>query len=259
VELRQSIAVDPLKVAARLDSLGAGAAARDSLEDGIAAELLAEEFARRQRAFLDTMMVRLHYTVIDSTVEIFRRRIQAWTDGGVTGTEANEGGFGFTAAELDLAVFIYDGGRFTIGDYARYLAGAEPLRVSARADRGRIEQDLTLYFHHHAYADVARARPDLDHEAVAREVRQLKERTLIERIYAADVKLPVAPEAEELKAHHAAHRERFDGAPFAGVEERVREDHVAEREEGRYRALIARLKERTPVVVHEERLMRLEL
>jgi hypothetical protein len=251
VEIRERIEAEP-----EADPLAAGG------EDS----LIAAEFSRRQIAFLDTMKARLHYTMIDSGVELFLARMQAWDAAdtppdapGFDGTDR----FGFSAGERALAIFTFEGGKFTIGDYADYMAGEPAIRVRQRTDRGRVERDLDQYFRHHAYAEVARARGYLDLSGVRLEVERLRERSLIQKLYEAEVALPAPPSEADLRAHHGAHRERFDfpaGSPtFEEAEERVRADWVAEREEERYAALIVRLKARYPITYHEEALRRLPL
>jgi hypothetical protein len=134
----------------------------------------------------------------------------------------------FTAEERALPIFTYDGGRFSIGDYADYLAPESPDRVAQRADGARVDRDLDQYFRHHAYAVAAKSR---GYDAgVAAEIERARERALIERL---------------IKAEMA--KSPFDPSEAARVEE------------ARMAALLDRLRERYPVAYDDSALARLPL
>jgi hypothetical protein len=123
-----------------------------------------------------------------------------------------------------MPLITYDGGAFTIGDYADYMATEPSERAAERADRERVRKDLDQYFRHHAYADVARARGygALVEEAVAR----ARQRALIGRLVATE-----------------------GGRSLALPDEGLGNE--------RMEALIASLKERTPIVYDDRALARL--
>jgi parvulin-like peptidyl-prolyl isomerase len=251
----------------RLDSATARPADPDSLREAVRTRLEDALFSRRQLELVVEMKAELHYTVTDSTLALFLGRMQAWDSAGAAEAPSSPGAdrFGFTAAERALAVFTYDGGRFTIGDYSDYMAPEPSTRAGQRAERGRVRRDLDQYFRHHAYSDLARARGYLEALGLDREVRRYRERGLVQKLYQAEVALGEPPGEAELRAHFAAHAERYRGADparppaFEEVREQVEKDVAAEREEERYRALIEQLEARYPIVVHEAALLRLPL
>ncbi len=251
----------------RLDSVTPDPAPRDSLETLVRETLRDARFSRGQVAFLAAMKDSLHYAVDDSVVRVFLDRMAAWVAAGAPDSARTPGAdrFGFGAGERALAIFTYDGGAFTIGDYADYMAGEPGANVRPRAERGRVDRDLDQYFRHHAYADLARERGYLELTGFARERARLRERVLIQRMYEAEVALPAPPDSTALRAFYEAHPERYRGsaggapAPFPAVEADVRRDWVATREEERYADLIAELKRRYPIVYHDQALLRLPL
>ncbi len=250
----------------RLDSITPDPAPRDSLDTVVRRAYAEAMFSQGQRAFLPEMKSRLHFTVHDSVVALFLTRMQEWEAAGAPDAATGPGRdrFGFTTPERELAIFTYDGGRFTIGDYSDYMADQPQQTVITRTERDRVDRDLDQYFRHHAYSDLARERGYLEMTGFAPELERIRERALIQRMYQAEVMLPEPPSAEEIRSHAAAHPERFrapDGAPLPAteMEEKARRDLVQEREEARYRTLITSLKERYPVVYHDEALLRLPL
>jgi len=250
----------------RLDSITPDPAPRDSIEILVRGTLGDAMFSRGQVAFLATMKDSLHYAVDDSVVGVFLARMEDWVAAGAPDSARAPGTdrFGFGAGERALAIFTYDGGRFTIGDYADYMAGEPGENVRPRAERARVDKDLDQYFRHHAYADLARRRGYLELTGFARERARLRERVLIQRMYEVDVALAAPPDTAALRAWYAAHPERYTPsggnlAPFSAVAAEVRRDWVAAREEERYAALIAELKRRYPIVYHDQALLRLPL
>jgi hypothetical protein len=251
----------------RLDSITPDPAPPDSIESAVRRTLTNAKWSRGQIDLLAAMKDSLHYAVNDSVVQVFLDRMAAWVAAGAPdsarGPDTDR--CGFSARERALAVFTYDGGAFTIGDYADYMAPDPAATVRQRAARPRVERDLDQYFRHHAYADVARDRGYLEVTGFARERARLRERVLIERMYAAAVAVASPPDPAALRAFHAAHPERYAGAPggapppFADVAAVVERDWIAAREEERYAALIAELKTRYPVVYHDQALLRLPL
>lgn len=250
----------------RLDSITPDPAPRDSLAALVRRTFTDALFSRGQITFLAAMKDSLHYAVDDEGVLAFLARMEAWIEAGAPDsamTSATDR-FGFAARERALSVFTYDGGQFTIGDYADYMAGEPRETVRLRAERARVDKDLDQYFRHHAYSDLARARGYLELTGFARERERMRERVLIQRMYQAEVALPAPPDTTALRAWHTAHPGRYAGSrgdplPLALVAAAVRRDLIAAREEERYSALITRLKERYPVVYHDQALLRLPL
>lgn len=222
-------------VLVRLDSVQVRAADPDSLRELVTEALSAGAFRAGQVAFLDTMKVRLHATVVAPNRDRFLDRMTAFaarvaafdslppTPPGLlpAGTDR----CGFTAAERALPLITYDLGKFTIGQYADYLAPEAAERVAERADRARVDRDLDQYFRHHAYADYARAQ-GYD-GLVADQVARARERALIGRLVAAE-----------------------GGTPKSGLPD---EESKSERME----ALITALEGRTAVVYDDSALARL--
>jgi hypothetical protein len=136
--------------------------------------------------------------------------------------------------------------------------------VSSRSERTRVDRDLDQYFRHHAYSDLARSRGYLELTGFAQERERIRERVLIQRMYEADVALPAPPDSAAERIWYAAHADRYrtaggDSLDLAAVRAAVRRDLVAASEEERYKALVARLKERYPIVYHDQALLRLPL
>ncbi len=215
-----------------LDSVVVRGADPESLAAAVTTALTDAEFYAQQVAFLDTMKTRLHYTVSAPARERFLLRMAEFAAGVGTSPpaagEISRDRLRFTAEERALPLFTYEGGQFTIGDYADYLAPEDPTRVAQRADEGRVERDLDQYFRHHAYADVAKSRGY--GAGIEAEVERARERALIERLIQAEMA-----------------RSPFDPAARAAVEE------------ARMAALLDRLKERYPVVYDDAALARLPL
>jgi hypothetical protein len=221
-------------VLVRLDSIQVRAANPDSLREVVEETLAAGAFRARQVAFLDTMKVRLHATVVTANRDRFLERMAAFAARLAAGDSLRPtapgvlaGGqdrFGFTAEERALPLLAYDLGQFTIGNYADYMAPEAAERAAERAHRERVERDLDQYFRHHAYADYARAQGYGGQ--VAGDVARMRQRALIGRLAAAEG-------GRELKPPDEA-------APNPRME-----------------ALIAELEAKTPVVYHDSALARL--
>ena len=220
-------------VLVRLDSVLVRAADSDSLRPVVEETLATAAFRTGQVAFLDTMRVRLHATVVAPNRDRFLERMAAFATSLAAGDSllptapgVLSGGrdrFGFTAEERALPLLTYDLGQFTIGDYADYLAPEAAARAAERADPGRVERDLDQYFRHHAYADYARAQGYGGQ--VAAEVARARERALIRRLTLAEI------------------------GEAAGTDG----------EDARMAALITALEARTPVVYDDSALARLPL
>ncbi len=230
IEIRDTIVVDRTAVdeevrrRALLDSTSARPAVTESLQSAVEEEMAAAEFGRRQIAFLDTMKVRLHFTVIDSVLDRFLSRMKAWDSGGAPQSPpapppaSGLDRFGFSESERPLAIFTFDGGRFTLGDYADYMAREPDGPVRMRTDRQRVLRDLDQYFRHHAYAEVARARGYLELSGIVPELKRRRERRLIDKLYQAEVAIPAPPNEKELRAAFQAHPERYARPGSARVE-----------------------------------------
>lgn len=188
------LALDGRFVLVRLDSVEVRTADPDSLRELVTEALSAGAFRAGQVAFLDTMKVRLHATVVAPNRDRFLDRMTAFAARMAAGDQlpptppgllpAGTDRCGFTPEERALPLITYDLGKFTIGQYADYLAPEAPERVAERADRERVNRDLDQYFRHHAYADYARAQ---GYEGlVADQVRRARERALIQRLTAAE-------------------------------------------------------------------------
>jgi len=226
------LALDSRFVLVRLDSIQVRPADPDSLRNVVEETLATGAFRAGQVAFLDTMKVRLHATVVIPHRTRFLERMAAFAarlaagdslppaPPGIAPTGTDR--CGFTAEERALPLITYDGGQFTIGDYADYLAPEPAERVAERAAEERVDRDLDQYFRHHAYADYARER---GYEGqVAEAVARARERALIRRLVIEDA-----------------------GAEAAGAGD----------EAARMAALIATLAARVPVVYDDSALARL--
>jgi peptidyl-prolyl cis-trans isomerase C len=235
-EIAGPLAFGPGFVLVELDSAVTRAADPDSLRAVVTETLAAARFRVGQVAFLDTMKTRLQAAVVAPHLDRFLGRMGTFAArvaagdsippapaGAVSGAESGPAAdrFGFTPAERALPLLTWDLGQLTIGDYADYMAPEPAERAAERADRGRVSKDLDQYFRHRAYADYARAAGY--GAVVAEEVARARERALIGRLVAAEGGPPTAPEA---------------GFP-------------------RIEALIASLKERTPIVYDDRALTRL--
>jgi hypothetical protein len=242
----------------KLDSASIHVADPESLTTAVEGALETAAFNRGQVLFLDEMKTSLRYTVIESTVNLFLSRLTAWDSAGAPEAPRTPGAdrFGFTAGDRARAMFTYEGGEFTIADFSDYMADQPAVRVRQRTERERVDRDLDQYFRHHAYADRARARGYLELSGLASELERARERALIHKLYTAQVALPAPPEDADLRAHHAAHPERFDRS-FEDSRDQVQADLVALREEERYAALIVQLKGRYPITYHDDALRRL--
>lgn len=263
----------------RLDSLTATGADPDSLREGVIHALERARFNEGQIRLLAAMKEELHYAADDSVIALFLLRMNEWQDAGAPDSASTPGRdrFGFSASERALPIFTYDypldspsgdrgHGEFTIGAYSDYMADQPAARVRTRTEGERVERDLDQYFRHHAYSELARARGYLVLYGIEPEVRRLRERALIGRLSFIEVNEKSPPTDEELREYHAAHRERYRAAadttevlPFDAVRERVESDLVAEREAARFDSLMSQLRERYPIVYHDEALLRLPL
>jgi hypothetical protein len=272
----------------RLDSVTHLAADPDSLRESVTRTYERARFNEGQIRLLDEMKERLHFAIDDSVIGLFLERMRQWKEDGAseTATAPGRDRFGFSAEERVLAIFSYDlpdtsttpgtsgastsvtrtHGRFTIGDFSDYMADQPAGRVSQRSERQRVDRDLDQYFRRHAYSDLAEARGYRQLSGIEPELRYLRERSLIHRLYLAEVALPAPPTDEELHEYHAAHAERYRAADdttrvltFDAAREPVRADLIEAREAERFRSLIERLAERYPVTYHEDALMRLPL
>jgi PPIC-type PPIASE domain len=215
-----------------LDSVVVRGADPESLATAVTTALADAEFYAQQVAFLDTMKTRLHYSVSAPARERFLLRMAEYAtsirDSPPAAGEVAGHRLRFTPEERALPLFTYDGGRFTIGDYADYLAPESPDRVVQRAAEERMLRDLDQYFRHHAYAAVAESRGY--GAGLTPEIERARERALIERLIQAEMA-----------------QSPFDPAERATVEE------------ARMAALLDLLEERYPVTYDDAALARLPL